>query len=326
MILAVLSPNATWQWLFDRLRDRAPVYRAENGLHCNLRVSRAHDFPHNRDTMCSGGQAQRGAVCGYAAERDDRTRCCCNDARQTVDTEGRAVAGLAGGDEDWAERDVISAGTQERRSLLGGVRRSADQRAGKPRARRLGARAARQVHAACAHVERCVDIIVDRDRRSAAAAERHERTQERPPIRRRQILLTQAEPAAPTVKGRFGEFVERPPGLMAVRYDQKRWDWKAHLSKLRLLVLQVITIQMSEGWKSAETTLSTMMHLYKAAGHRCRVFECAPGPDRDDLVELNSLEFVFSDLASQNPTLAGDESEVDRQVDKCQHTPNIPPP
>src|SRR5215469_4640749 len=108
------------------------------------------------------------------------------------------------------------------------MRRGADQRAGKPGARRLRSRPARQMHRVGAGMNRRIDILVNANDGAAAVTQYDEPAEQRAPFRRRQILLTQAEPAAPSREGRCRDFFERPARLAAVGDDQQRRDGKPH--------------------------------------------------------------------------------------------------
>src|SRR5262245_10958551 len=104
------------------------------------------------------------------------------------------------------------------------MRRRTDQCVRKPQTGGFGTAAARQVDAG--GVRRCdrCEIVVHRHARSVATAERDQRRQESAPLSRRQILLAQAEPAAPARKYRFGNLLQRPSRLTPVRNDQAWWN------------------------------------------------------------------------------------------------------
>src|SRR6516162_6274620 len=60
----------TTNFLFDgRLTFRDCV---ENGFHSGPRARCSHSLAHDRDPVCSGGEAERGGLGGYPAKRNHR--------------------------------------------------------------------------------------------------------------------------------------------------------------------------------------------------------------------------------------------------------------
>ena len=82
-------------------------------------------------TPCAPAERQSGAFSAVIPPSAiDRARYLRHDAGQAVETDRRAVARLAGSDEDRADGDIIGAGGQQRRGFLCGMRRGADHAAG----------------------------------------------------------------------------------------------------------------------------------------------------------------------------------------------------
>ena len=73
-----------------------------------------------------------------------------------------------------------------------------------------------------------VDIVMRRDGRAIAPAERDQLGEQGAALGRRQILLAQAEPAAATTESRLGDLDEWPLRLAAVRDDEQRRARQLH--------------------------------------------------------------------------------------------------
>jgi len=192
------------------------------------RVGRAHDLAHYRDTARPGALARCGILRGDAAKRHNRTRHTGDDARETFETECRTIAGLACRQEDRADGDVISSRPQQHGGLVCGMRRGADEGTRQPRARRLGAAPARQMHPVGARRRGRLDILVRRHGRPEAMSKGYQSSEQREPFFGRQIFLAQAEPAAAAREHRLGDVFERLARLMAIRDDEQRRDRKRH--------------------------------------------------------------------------------------------------
>src|SRR5205823_3122046 len=175
-------------------------HRREQALDRGLGIGGAHDLAHDRDAARPGGEALRSVARRDAAERNDRARSNGRRGGERVEAECRAVARLAVGQEDRAQRHVVGAGAELRGGFLSGMRRHADQRLRQSPARRRRIAAARQMYAGgTGHINR-IYILMRHDRRAVAAAKHNELSQQRAALFLRQLLLAQAEPAAAAAK------------------------------------------------------------------------------------------------------------------------------
>src|SRR5438874_1554918 len=114
------------------------------------------------------------------------------------------------------------------------MRRDADKASRQASPCRGGIAATRQVHATSAGSDDRIEVLVRGNCRAKAMAARHQFAQQIEALGGWQILLAQAEPAAPRPERRLGDLDERPPRLAAVGDDEEGRVGQVHLNSISL--------------------------------------------------------------------------------------------
>ena len=142
--------------------------------------------------------------------------------RKALDAERRAIAGLAFGHEDRAQRHIVGTRRRSGGDIGDAVRRHADHGVREPLARRGDLTGRLQVGSGRADGGGELDIGTDRECEALLRGDPRETQREIAALARGEVLVAKQQPAPSPAADRGGDGFDRLARLMAVGDDEQR--------------------------------------------------------------------------------------------------------